>query len=398
MNGDAAIHRETAEQKLEDAKMHPELESGSEEGEEDDDDDDDSDASVYEDDDDEEEDEEDEEEEDSSNKEDESSSTDAKKKKTKTKKTKAKDAEAKKTKAKGKEPKKKKKKSKDRQHKEAKTTTKKSDEAKKAKGSAPSGTTGHRAARRFKPGVTAARLARRLYTDQAKHPDRAEFLGQSEPFVRLVERVMGRTDTEKKTVRMTRSSVQSLRSIYENDIEILVAAAGDICRMLGQTTLSVHHINAAITLFQRHRHMTSLASFVTLPELRTADELLVVLQNLGGSLSDVQRKTSRAMDTRSRIIARIRRALLLKTTEELRIMAGCLNPNDTRSRRTWLEEAFARLVYVGNTSQSSAIDIEAAKAQLQEAKTATHRPPVAATPDPSPNPNPNLNAQIQVQA
>ncbi len=354
--------------------MHPELEDGSGEEEEDDDDDEDNDsdasASVSEEEDD---DDDDEEEEESSEEEEESD--DAKKKKTKAK---TKDADsAKKTKAKGKEPKKKKekkakdadkkkeKKSKDRQHKEA-TTKKTSDDSEK-KTKKTSGTE-ERKPRRFKPGVSAARLARKLYKDQA------EYLGQSEPFVRLVERLLGRSggiNDEKKAVRMTRSSVQGLREIYEKDIEILVAAAGDVARLTGQTTLSVQHLQAAVALFQRHRHMTSISSFVTLPSLKPAQELLDVLQSLGGTYEEVKRKTSRAMDTRTRILARIRYALNSKTDDELRIMAGHLNPHEQGSRRRWFDEALARLAYVGNTTQSSAIDIEAAKVELETRKTAS---------------------------
>lgn len=347
--------------------MHPELENESGEEEEDDDDEDESDASasVSEEDDDDAS-----EEESSSEEEEEEESDDAKKKK----KTKAK------TKAKGKEPKKKKekkakdadkkKKSKDRQHKEAKTSKKKTsddDEKKETK---------HRAPHRFKPGVSAARLARKLYKDQA------EYLGQSEPFVRLVERLLGRSggiNDEKKAVRMTRSSVQGLREIYEKDIEILVAAAGDVCRLTGQTTLSVQHLQAAVALFQRHRHMASISSFVTLPSLKPAQELLNVLQSLGGTYEEVKRKTSRAMDTRTRILARIRHALNGKTDDELRIMAGHLNPQEQGSRRRWFDEALTRLVYVGDTTQSSAIDIEAAKVELETRKTATS----AAAPKPA---------------
>lgn len=357
MNGNVASgHRDAAEQELEDAKMHPELEDGSDEEDDDDDDDDDdndSDASASvdaseEDDDDDDDDEEEEEE-----------SDDAKKKKKTKAKVKAKDAEPKKKKktTKTKDADSKKTKSKDRQHKEAKATKKKSD-GKKEKPS-------ERKPHRFKPGVSAARLARKLYKDQA------EYLGQSEPFVRLVERLLGHgINDEKKAVRMTRSSVQGLREIYEKDIEILVAAAGDVCRLTGQTTLSVQHLQAAVALFQRHRHMTSISSFVTLPSLKPAQELLNVLQSLGGTYEEVKRKTSRAMDTRTRILARIRHALNGKTDDELRIMAGHLNPQEQGSRRRWFDEALTRLVYVGDTTQSSAIDIEAAKVELETRKTA----------------------------
>ena len=128
--------------------------------------------------------------------------------------------------------------------------------------------------------------------------------------------------------------------------------------------------------------MTSIASFVTLPSLKSAPELVNVLQSLGGTFEEVKRKTSRAMDTRSRILARIRHALNGKTDDELRIMAGHLNPNDQGSRRQWFNEALARLAYVGDTTQSSAIDIEAAKVELQINKTGAPSKPVVATTEP----------------
>lgn len=376
MNGDAAAaatsdHRDAAAQELEDAKMHPALENGSDEEEDvTDDDDDDSDASVSgsDDQDSDDDDDDDEEEEGDDDDGEEDAATASPKPKSKPK-PKRKDAEpqSKKTKSKKMKPKEE---SKDTKRKkqvkgkdvEPNTAAKK----KKAKSSASDG--GHRKPHRFKPGVSAARLARKLYKDQA------EYLGQSEPFVRLVERLLGRSggiNDEKKAVRMTRSSVQGLREIYEKNIEILVAAAGDVCRLTGQTTLSVQHLQAAVALFQRHRHMTSIASFVTLPSLKPANELLDVLQSLGGTFEEVKRKTSRAMDTRSRILARIRHALNGKTDDELRIMAGHLNPHDQGSRRRWFDEALARLAYVGDTTQSSAIDIEAAKVELETNKAST---------------------------
>lgn len=380
MNGDASAtnHRDAAAQELEDAKMHPALESGSEE-EDDDDDDDDSDdsdsgsASASNDDSDDEDDDEEEEEEASSPK----------------PKPKPKKKESKpKLKPKTKKSKKKEKESKDKKRKKqvkGKDAEQDKEAKKKKKNKAKPSETGPRKPHRFKPGVSARRLAQKLYTDQAKHPNKAEFLGQSEPFVRLLARIRG-NDEEKRMVRMTRGSVQSLRAIYENNIEILVAAAGDICRLTGQSKLGVHHLNAAVSMFQRHRNMVSVAAYVDLPELRTAADLLEKLQGLGGTLEEVRRKTSRALDIRSRIISRIRRALLSKSTEELRAIAGELNSKVTKSRRAWLEAAFARLVYVGDTSTSSAVDIDAAKVQLQEAKAVTK---------PRPLPAPSSNAQAE---
>lgn len=360
--------------------MHPALESGSEE--EDDDDDDDSDdsdsgsASASNDDSDDEDDDEEEEEESSPKPKPKPKKKESKPKlKPKTKKSKKKEKE--------KESKDKKRK---KQVKGKDAESDKDKEAKKKKkNKVKASETGPRKPHRFKPGVSARRLAQKLYTDQAKHPNKAEFLGQSEPFVRLLARIRG-NDEEKRMVRMTRGSVQSLRAVYENNIEILVAAAGDICRLTGQSKLGVHHLNAAVSMFQRHRNMVSVAAYVDLPELRTAAELLEKLQGLGGTLEEVRRKTSRALDIRSRIISRIRRALLSKSTEELRVIAGELNSKVTKSHRAWLEAAFARLVYVGDTSTSSAIDIDAAKVQLQEAKAVTK---------PRPLPAPSSNAEAE---
>lgn len=382
MNGDASAtnHRDAAAQELEDAKMHPALESGSEEEDDDDDDGDDSDdsdsgsASASNDDSDDEDDDEEEEEEASSPK----------------PKPKPKKKESKpKLKPKTKKSKKKEKESKDKKRKkQVKGKDAESDkdkEAKKKKNKVKASETGPRKPHRFKPGVSARRLAQKLYTDQAKHPNKAEFLGQSEPFVRLLARIRG-NDEEKRMVRMTRGSVQSLRAVYENNIEILVAAAGDICRLTGQSKLSVRHLNAAVSMFQRHRNMVSVAAYVNLPELRTAADLLEKLKSLGGTLEEVNRKTSRAMDIRSRIISRIRCVLLSKSTEELRAIAGELNSKVTKSHRAWLEAAFARLVYVGDTSTSSAVDIDAAKVQLQQAKAVTK---------PRPLPAPSSNAEAE---
>lgn len=361
--------------------MHPALESGSEEEDDDDDDDDDSDdsdsgsASASNDDSDDEDDDEEEEEEASSPK----------------PKPKPKKKESKpKLKPKTKKSKKKEKESKDKKRKkQVKGKDAESDKDKEAKkkkkNKVKASETGPRKPHRFKPGVSARRLAQKLYTDQAKHPNKAEFLGQSEPFVRLLARIRG-NDEEKRMVRMTRGSVQSLRAVYENNIEILVAAAGDICRLTGQSKLGVHHLNAAVSMFQRHRNMVSVAAYVDLPELRTAADLLEKLQGLGGTLEEVNRKTSRAMDIRSRIISRIRCVLLSKSTEELRAIAGELNSKVTKSHRAWLEAAFARLVYVGDTSTSSAIDIDAAKVQLQQAKAVTK---------PRPLPAPSSNAEAE---
>ena len=368
MNGNAAAdHRDAAAQELEDAKMHPELENGTDEEEEDASDDDDSDASVSGSDSDD----------DSDDDDDEKESSEESEKKAAKPKAKTAAPEKKKKTAKKKEPKSDATEKKKKNDKESKDTKRKKQV--KGKDAAAEDKKKEKKPHRFKPGVSAARLARKLYKDQA------EYLGQSEPFVRLVERLLGRSggiNDEKKAVRMTRSSVQGLREIYEKDIEILVAAAGDVCRLTGQTTLSVQHLQAAVALFQRHRHMTSIASFVTLPSLKSAPELVNVLQSLGGTFEEVKRKTSRAMDTRSRILARIRHALNGKTDDELRIMAGHLNPNDQGSRRQWFNEALARLAYVGDTTQSSAIDIEAAKVELQINKTGAPSKPVVATTEP----------------
>lgn len=217
---------------------------------------------------------------------------------------------------------------------------------------------------KFKPGVSARRTALKLLKKQA------EYLGQSEPFVRLVSNLVGKShiNEEKKAVRMTRGSVQALRSVYENDVEILASAAGDVCRMMGQTMLSVAHLKAAVYLAQRHRHMYSIASLVQLPTLRSTEELQAVLTSLGSSLNEVSRKTSRAMDNQARIASVIKRKLCEKTDEELRVLAGHLNANAPGSRRSWMLEAFNRLVYVGKTQQSSAIDLQAAKQALVAAK------------------------------
>lgn len=349
--------------------MHPALENGSDDDEDEEEaSDDDSDASVSGSDDDDDDNEEEEEEESS-----EESEKEKKKKKEKPK-PKAKAAEPEKKKKK--KEKEKKSKSKGANSKSKDTKRKKQVKGKDTDAASDDKKKKEKKPHRFKPGVSAARLARKLYKDQA------EYLGQSEPFVRLVERLLGRSggiNEEKKAVRMTRSSVQGLREIYEKDIEILVAAAGDVCRLTGQTILNVQHLQAAVALFQRHRHMASIASYVTLPSLKPAQELLAVLQSLGGTFEEVKRKTSRAMDTRSRILARIRHALNGKTDDELRIMAGHLNPNEQGSRRRWFDEALARLAYVGDTTQSSAIDIEAAKVELQNNKTVAAPKPLATT-------------------
>lgn len=364
-----------------DAKMAPVLEDESEENEENVSEEEEGDEDYDDDDDDDEEGDDDDDDDDDDDEEEEEASS-SKKKKAKAKEPKKKEKAKTKTKANVKAKSTEKESNDQKRKKQVKGKDAAAEEKKKKKPSAPSGTTGHRKPHRFKPGVSAKRLAYKLFMDQAKHPDKAEFMGQSEPFVRLVDRLLGRSggvNEEKKAVRMTRSSVQALREIYERNVEVLVMAAGDLCRLMGQTTLNVHHLRSAVALFQRHRHLTSLASFVTLPELKPASELKNVLESLGGTYDEVKRKTSRVMDERTRIMSRIRHALSTKSDDVLRIMAGHLNPNDQGSRRTWFETALARLVYVGTTSASTAIDIEAAKAQLEANKGANPKPSSSST-------------------